>query len=61
MSARKREVKKKEWTIGSKHPVYGTIVMITSFPTGIPGVIDRYYFFIKSRNTISMMPASMFE
>ena len=42
--------------LGSKDKVYGTLVAIMSFPTGTPVVMERYYFYVRGKNDVSMIP-----
>ena len=50
-------MKERTKKLGSNDKVYGTLVAIMSFPTGIPGVVERYYFYVRGKNDVSMMPA----
>ena len=45
--------------LGSKDRRYGTLAAIMSLPSGIPGVVERYYFYMRGKHEISMIPAGL--
>lgn len=42
--------------LGSKDRHYGTLVAIVSIPSDVPGVAERYYFYVRGKNDVSMIP-----